>query len=257
MGILHSTGDVIIRMDVHCIYPINYISTLIKYLNDFDVDNVGCVVETISKSSNIISKSIAICLTSPIGVGNSLFRIGVSKPTYTDTVPFGCFHRSIFDKIGYFDEDLIRNQDDEFNARIKKNGGKILLLPDVKIKYFPRSNIKDLFNMYFQYGYYKNLVNIKIQKITSIRQLIPFVFVLFLGSIPLAWLLNLTGLYKASLVILLLYVSILQIEAYRLSTENRNMKLLFFLPFVFFTLHFSYGLGFLSSFIVSPKTSNY
>lgn len=86
----------------------------------------------------------------------------------------------IFDKIGMFDEYLIRNQDDEFNARIKNHGGKIYLVPDVQIVYYSRDSFIKLWKMYYQYGYFKPLVNLKLKKPTTIRQFVPLVFVLVL-----------------------------------------------------------------------------
>ena len=99
-----------------------------------------------------------------------------------DTVPFGCFKREVFDKIGLFDEDLIRNQDDEFNARIINNGGKIFIIPELVIDYHARDTIGKVFKMYFQYGLFKPLVNKKLGKPATIRQFVPVLFVFTLLS---------------------------------------------------------------------------
>ena len=104
----------------------------------------------------------------------------VGAPRWVDSVPFGCFRRELFDRIGLFDEDLIRNQDDEFNLRLIKYGGRILLLPDVVSYYFARRSLGELSRMYYQYGYFKPLVARKVDCVMTVRQVVPGLFVLTL-----------------------------------------------------------------------------
>ena len=130
MGIKNSKGDVILRMDSHNVYEKDYITKCVKYLMEYDIENVGGVCVTLPGADTVIARCIALALSQPFGVGNSQFRIGLKEPKYVDTVPFGCFKKEVFEKNGFFDEDLIRNQDDEFNLRLIKNGGKVLLAPD-------------------------------------------------------------------------------------------------------------------------------
>src|SRR6185369_50906 len=117
-------------------------------------------------------------LSHPFGIGNARYRLGAKEPVEVDTVPYGCYKRSVFERIGLFDEHLIRNQDDEFNARLKKNGGKIFLIPSLKIDYFARPALAKLSKMYYQYGLFKPLVNLKIGTPSAGRQLVPPLFVL-------------------------------------------------------------------------------
>ena len=152
IGIKESKGEIIIRLDAHAEFPSQYFSRLTKALIDLKADNVGGVCITLPTSDDIIPIAIAHVLSSKFGMGNSSFRIGCKDVQEVDTVPFGCWHREIFDKIGYFDEELIRNQDDEFNGRIIKNGGHIYLLPDVEIKYFARDKISKVYKMFYQYS---------------------------------------------------------------------------------------------------------
>lgn len=185
-----STGDIIIRLDAHAEYPEDYFSKLVRGLKEYEADNIGGVCLTLPINNTAKAKAIAHVLSSKFGMGNSDFRTGLSKPKETDTVPFGCWRREVFDKIGYFDNELIRNQDDEFNGRLRKHGGRIILLPDVKIKYYARDTIRKVWRMFYQYGLFKPLVNSKLKAPATVRQFFPptLVIGLIFGLIIcLAW----------------------------------------------------------------------
>ena len=156
IGIKASSGDIIIRMDVHSLYPKDYISKLVYFLEKLNADNVGGVCITKPFSDTLMAKAISLVLAHPFGVGNSYFRIGAKEIKEVDTVPFGCFKRSIFDKVGFFNENLKRSQDLEFNLRIKRAGGKIYLFPDIVSDYYSRSGLKD----FFIYNFTKRMFSI-------------------------------------------------------------------------------------------------
>jgi glycosyltransferase involved in cell wall biosynthesis len=248
MGIGKSRGDVVIRMDAHSEYPENYIRLLVRYLFELEADNVGGVWITKPASDSPKARSIAVALSSVFGVGNSHYRLGVKEIRKVDTVPFGCFRKTVFDKIGLFDEELLRNQDDELNARIIENGGSIYLIPEVAIHYYARSDISSLFKMFFQYAFFKPLVNVKLKKPATLRQFVPPLFVIFLLC---GWL----GIFITQ-VLLLLYIG--GIGIYLLSDIfftvkhtliERKSYLLFYLPWIFFIQHLAYGIGYLAGFM--------
>ena len=124
IGIKESKGKYIVRLDAHADYADDYISKCVKYIDSIDADNVGGVAET--KASGFVGSCIAKMLSSKFGVGNSEFRTN-GKSGYVDTVPFGAFRREVFSKYGGYDERLVRNQDNEMNYRIRRNGGKIYI----------------------------------------------------------------------------------------------------------------------------------
>ena len=125
-GINNARGEIIIRLDAHAEYPSNYFSVLVKKFEELEgADNVGGVCITLPCNETAVAVAIAECLSNKFGLGNSYFRVGAKEVMSVDTVPFGCFRKSLFDKIGLYDTDMIRNQDDELNGRIIKNGGKI------------------------------------------------------------------------------------------------------------------------------------
>jgi glycosyltransferase involved in cell wall biosynthesis len=239
-GIRAATGEIIMRMDAHVVYPVNYIPRLVEALLSSDADNVGGIIVTLPADRSTMARAIAVGLSHPFGVGNAYFRIGVGAPRWVDSVPFGCFRREVFDRIGLFDEDLIRNQDDEFNLRLIKYGGRILLLPDVVSYYFARRSLSDLTRMYYQYGYYKPLVAKKVDGVMTVRQLVPGIFVLTLASTTL--LAPILPLLPVALAVAGAYVATLlgcTIGAVRRHGWRCALALLAVFPAV----HFSYGFG--------------
>ena len=131
-------------MDAHVQYPRDYISSLVALLEKSGADNVGGVCQTLPAGGSVVARAVAVGMSHPLGVGNSHFRIGAAEDRWVDTVPFGCYRREVFDRIGLFDEELVRNQDDELNLRLIKHGGRILLSPRIVCKYYARDSLSKL-----------------------------------------------------------------------------------------------------------------
>lgn len=242
IGIARSSGDIILRMDAHTIYPKEYVSRCVDYLFRYDVDNVGGVWVTMPGGPGIVAAAIAAALSSPFGAGDARFRIGAKAPQYVDTVPFGCYRRELFDRIGFFDEDLIRSQDSEFNFRIIKNGGKILLVPDIFSYYYARKNIPALFVQYFQYGYFKPLIAKKLSRVFTLRQLVPSLCIaLFFGLFAAGFFLPVFFGVLAALVAL--YVIVNGVFSC-LSARKYGWRLIGALPLIFAMLHATYGVAY-------------
>ena len=185
MGIKKSKGDLIMISGAHSVYPQKYISILVSEIIRLNADAVGGMWEIIPSNRTFNARIISILMSSPFAVGNIAYRIFKgTNIKEVDTVPFGCYRKKVFTKIGLFDEEFVRNQDDEFNLRLKKAKGKIFLIPTVKIKYFARDSFLKLFQLYYQYGYWKPKVIKKHKLPASIRHVIPPAFVLFLFSFP-------------------------------------------------------------------------
>lgn len=248
LGIQQARGEVIAIMGSHARYPQRYISTLVHAMYELDADNVGGVCVATSTGATARSKAIASALSSPFGVGNAMFRIGAGKRMKTDTVTFGCYRRTIFDKIGLFDEELLRNQDDEFNGRLLKNGGVIWLIPEIKIVYFPRATIKGTRKMFYQYGLFKPLVTAKLGKPATFRQLVPPLFLLFLVFfLPASFLHPL--LRNVFLAGISLYLLGNFSETLRICLRQHSFLQALYLPWLFFLIHVSYGYGYLAGIV--------
>jgi glycosyltransferase involved in cell wall biosynthesis len=244
VGLAHARGDIIVRLDAHAIYPSNYIPLLVQWLESSGADNVGGIWETLPADQRKISRAIAIALSHPFGVGNAYFRIGTQEPRWVDTVPFGCYRRQVFERIGSFDEELLRNQDDEFNYRLIKSGGRILLVPEISSKYFARDSYQRLWRMYFQYGLFKPLVIKKTGFIVRIRHLVPALFVMslvFSAAIGL-WI---HPFLVFAVVMGACYAGAAMYASVTVSLARRDLVLVPWLWMAFATIHFAYGLGFL------------
>jgi len=242
-GIRASTGEVIIRMDAHAEYPLNYISLLVKNLYDLNAENVGGIWITVPGNESIQALAIARAMSSPFGIGNAMYRLNVKTVRKTDTVPFGCYRREVFDRTGLFDEELLRNQDDEFNARLIKAGGSIYLIPEVKITYFARSSVKAMCKMFWQYGFFKPLVNLKVGKPATVRQFIPPLFLLFIIVFLIAGMFSRVffGIWLAGIGI---YFITGLLFTLKIAAEAKRALLVVYLPWIFFLIHCSYGWGY-------------
>lgn len=240
IAINYARGEVIIRVDGHAVIENDYLSQCMEYLRRTNAECVGGVIESIN--TNFIGKAIALAMSSPFGVGNARFRTSGSEG-YVDSLAFGAYQRKVFDKIGYFDEELVRCQDDEFNYRLRKFSGKIFLTPKIKAYYYPRSNLINLCHQYFQYGCWKIRVLQKHFKMMQLRQFVPPAFVL---SLIISFSL---GLFYKSMMGLFLFITAsyttVSLFASLRIARKKGSKFFLILIVIFAILHCSYGLGFL------------
>ena len=245
IGIKAAKGEIIVRLDAHCEYPENYLTYLVTNLIKMNADNVGVAMIAHPRNNSLKARTIAKAISSPFGIGDSYHRTGLSKAVEIDSVPFGCYKREVFEKYGLFDEELIRNQDDEFNSRIVSRGGKIWLLPDIEIKYFARDSFDKIFKMFYYYGYFKPLVNRKVGKAATIRQFVPPLFVLSLIISLIAVII--WPVLGAVFLALVLTPYLLANAAFslKIALTAKDFFMFFLLIFTFFGIHISYGTGYL------------
>ena len=239
------------RLDAHSYYQNDYFSVLTKRLAEFDADNVGVVCKTDVLNKTPKTLAIREVLGNKFGVGNSVFRTGVSEVKEVDTVPFGCWRREVFEKYGLYDVRLVRNQDIELNKRIINGGGKIFIVPDTYCTYLARETYKSLAKNNFDNGRW-NILTVyytKQFKSLSLRHFIPLLFVLPL-IIPALLALLWWPLILISMLSLVAYVGLLGLISLKLSVSK---KLNFFLLlWSFIVLHLSYGFGSLAGVFKLP-----
>ena len=234
-------GEIIVRVDGHCEIAPDYVGRCVDHLSHDHVEVVGGPLETIGES--YIARVIALAMSSWFGVGGSAFRVPNSRTQFADTVPFPAYSRAVIDRAGPFHEELVRNQDDEYNYRLRKLVVKILLSSDVRSQYYSRATLPRLWSQYFQYGYWKVRVMQKHPRQMRLRQLAPPLFVAaFLLALMLLPAFTVAGyfleLIAGAYVVALAGASIL-------SGLKNKWELLPLLPLAFAILHLAYGSGFL------------
>jgi glycosyltransferase involved in cell wall biosynthesis len=243
IGIQNSIGEFVIKADAHTIYDKNYIKNCIRYIKEYEVDNIGGILKTVSADDKLISRAIISSLSSFFGVGNSYFRIGSLKPRWVDTVAFGCYHKQMFNSIGMYDEKLVRGQDIELNMRLKKAGGKILLHPDIVGYYYPPSTLKGFMRQSFINGLWA-ILPFRYTKVlpVSFRHLVPLIFIILilcLGFLGIFSNVGATGFF----LLLGLYMSVDIFFSIRIAHMEKKIIMTWPLSIVFSILHFGYGIG--------------
>lgn len=237
IGIRNAAGDVIIRLDAHAYAARDFVSKNVAHLSRAGVDCVGGPIGTVSQS--FVGQAICLATSCFFGVGNSLFRYS-RKEQYVDTVANPAYYREVFDRIGYFDEALVRNQDIEFNHRLRQSGGKVLLTPEVRSYYYARSSLSRLWRQNFANGFWNIKTIRKTPGSLSARHFVPLVFVVALGSSLL-----LSPFFAPARLLLLLILSsyFALALAYSVVLGLRDGSSAALLLLVFPILHVSYGLG--------------
>jgi len=248
-GIPQTKGAIILRMDAHAVYAKDYVRECVRALEESGADNVGG--PTIPESEQPLGKAIAAAFHSRFSTGGGKAH----DPAFegeVDTVFNGCWRREVFERVGLFDPKLVRNQDDEFNFRLRRCGGRIWQSPRIRSVYTPRNSLGGLFRQYLQYGFWKVAVIRKHHAVPSVRQLAP---ALFVGSAALLALvaagaapLGLNGLAGAAGGLLALELGLYGVAclaAAAFSMRSLPLRAAILLPAVFALYHAGYGVGFL------------
>ena len=252
IALAQAKGEIIVRVDGHCEIEPNYCTRCVEHLQNPEIDGVGGPVITLG--DNDIAHAISIAMSSGFGVGGSAFRTIMNNDTpnnpaaditlLSDTIPFPAYRRSTIDRAGPYDEELVRNQDDEYNYRLRKLGAKLLLATNVRSLYFSRSTLYSLWRQYFQYGYWKVRVMQKHPLQMRLRQFAPAAFILaIITSLAIAPF-SMLGV-GAFCFLISLYILGNVLGTVTNMKRGENWRVVALLPVCFAILHFSYGSGFL------------
>ncbi|MCO5260288.1 MAG: glycosyltransferase family 2 protein [Crocinitomicaceae bacterium] len=252
LGIYAKPCDYVQIIGARHIISSNYLLNNLKTLqNDSSIWCVGGKIE--NEYVNETGKVIALAMGTQLGMGIGNFRT-LDQSGFTDTVTSPMYPYWVFEKIGFFDEELIRNQDDDFNYRVTKAGGKIFFDATISLKYYVRGNFEQLKRQFFQYGYWKVYVNKKHQAVTTIRQLVPPLFVAYLFLFVISFLFGIYIIGVGSLPFVI-YLALVFYVSTELQKNNKELKLWDIFK-TFPILHVSYGLGYLNGiwdFLVMKK----
>jgi succinoglycan biosynthesis protein ExoA len=257
-AIREARGEIVIRMDAHTTYAADYVRSCVEVLYETDAENVGG--PALTRAEGYIAQAIALAFHSPFATGGAKFR----NPRYkgpADTVMYGCWRKSTLERIGPFDEELVRGQDYELNARLLALGGKIWQSPKITFWYRPRASLWQLFSQYFQYGFWKVAVIRKYGARSAWRNFVPG-SCLLAGSALLACgvaarLLGSVGLAESFLAAWVLFAGLYVIAslASALSVARRGGWRYFpCMPIVFAVHHLSFALGFILGLVYRPVT---
>jgi glycosyltransferase involved in cell wall biosynthesis len=234
-------GDIIIRCDVHAEYDANYVRRCADVLHRTQADNVGGPWKAAGRTP--LQKAIALAFQSPFASGGARSH----DPRYegeVDSVYLGCWRRETLERLGLFDEELVRNQDDELSLRIWRSGGRVWQSSEIISTYYPRASLTALFRQYAQYGYWKVRVIQKHKLPASIRHLVPGGFVFASVALALFSFFSKTALVLLG-ILLAVYVGSSAIASLLVAARANAWGVIPLLPAVFSSYHFGYGYGFL------------
>jgi succinoglycan biosynthesis protein ExoA len=240
MCIRRARGDLIVRVDCHSRYGPDYVRGCAIAAEETGAEEVGCVFAPRGRTHT--ERAVACAMESPFG-GVHWTRHGSSGRVEVDTVPYGAFRPAAFSKAGLFDETFVRDEDEEFNLRLRLAGGRIVLDPAIQIFYVPRGSFRGVFRQYFEYGLWKPAVMRKHWRIVSARSLVPFFFVASLVVLgPLA------PRVRAAARLLAVEVAAYSLGAIvfgalAVRRKHEQWRLLPQVLAVFPTFHVAYGLG--------------
>jgi glycosyltransferase involved in cell wall biosynthesis len=244
LGIKAARGEAITMVNAHSVLDKDFLKYGAEHLRGInDTDAVGGSLKTINDEPGIMAQAIPLAADSLFGTGGNRYRTKTKEGFVEDTLPYSLYKKAVFSKIGYIDEELLRDQDEEFNYRLVKSGGKIYFTPKIKSFLHIRPSLIKLWRQHYQYGYWKVKVCQKVGIGFVQKQIIPALFVSgTIGSLLLSF------FWKPFLWIFLAvsgsYLSV-DILFSAVVAKKNGYKYFFFLPGIFLVIHASYGLGFL------------
>lgn len=246
IGIKNSRGDYVVRIDAHSEAKDTFLMKSVETMQRVDAVCVGGRLTTASLEGD--KKAISHVLSSPFGIGNSSFRVSNTEG-YADTAVYGLYKKEIFEKVGYFNESFVRNQDIELHGRIKKAGGKFYFNPEIECTYYARNTTKKMMRQAYGNGKWNMVLLKKSGGSLSLRHLVPFAFVLYLilsaiGGIFFHHIWYLAGCVTA------LHLALGLVAAFK---KTRKFSEFIIMPFLFILLHISYGVGYFSGMFKSVK----
>jgi glycosyltransferase involved in cell wall biosynthesis len=244
IGIESTKSDVVMRIDAHAVYAKDYISKLLHGLFQYNTDNIGGIRETYSGDTPI-ANAIAAGISHSFSVGNAYWRTGTKSLRKVDTVFCGCYRREVFDRIGLFNEKLIRTQDKEFNSRLIKGGGTIMLDPSVECTYFPRTKLRDHLKWIFTGAswlfYAWRFTSIRM---ASWRNYVPLAFLLYSLFFLIVLFSTFYNFFKIITVIpLAVYLSLSLYFSVEIAFRKKDLLYMPLLFLIFPATHYSYALG--------------
>jgi glycosyltransferase involved in cell wall biosynthesis len=240
LAIVNGHGDILICIDGHCHVAPDFIRQEVQLLEEHpDAWSVGG--PTVNIGRNTFAKAAAVAMSHPCGVGMATHRFP-NYEGYAEGACFPAFHRWVFDRVGLFDEAMVRTEDDELNYRITQAGGRAYVSPRVRYRYYVRDTPRKLFQQYVQYGFWRIPVMRKHKRPTTPRQVVPPLF--FLTMLALAVVGMVLGQPIVSAALPVIYLGALTVIGIA-SIRRVGLKVACLVPLAMATIHFAYAAGIL------------
>ncbi len=245
LGIAQARGEIVVRMDAHSMPSPNYVRRCVELLSAADAAVVGMPWRISAGAETLMARAIALAVAHPFGIGDAKYRArALAEPQFVDTVPFGAFHKTLWQELGGFNEKLFANEDYDFNYRVRTRGGQVLLDTAAHCEYFARPTLKELSRQYFRYGFWKaQMVKLHPRSI-KLRHLVAPGFVAALiasGALSLAW----SPFVWLLLAIIVAYASLALFFAAQIARRNGPFALLWPIFLSFTAIHLCWGSGFI------------
>jgi len=240
-------GEVIVRLDAHSVpYP-DYVSLSVSALIQGKGDNVGGLWEIKPQGDDWQALATACAAAHPLGVGDARYRYS-EQAQYVETVPFGAFFKELIDKIGLYNENLLTNEDYEFNTRIRLSGGKIWFDPNIRSIYYARATFVELARQYWRYGFWKARMLRRYPLTIRWRQALPPLFVL---SLAVLLILSLWSPFARWLFVieLITYSLVVFVAGFQQGIKQGKRSLILSVPLAIACMHLVWGSAFLWSLI--------
>ncbi|MBA2526770.1 MAG: glycosyltransferase family 2 protein [Pyrinomonadaceae bacterium] len=244
LGIRAAVGEIIVRMDAHSIPSAGYVRRCVELLTEGEVSVVGMPWRIKPGADSLMARAIALAVAHPFGIGDAKYRLTNATTQFVDTVPFGAFKKRLWEELGGFDEGLLANEDYDFNYRVRRRGGQVLLDSTAHSDYFARASLRELATQYFRYGRWKaQMVKLHPRSIKLRHWAAPaFVAYLLLTVVlGLLW----PRMLWLLLPVLALYALLSFVFSLRLAWKAGDWKLTAVIPLVFFVVHCAWGSSFL------------
>jgi glycosyltransferase involved in cell wall biosynthesis len=242
IGIKAARGERILKMDAHSTYQPEYISRCVRYQDIYGAENSGGVSKMEPGADTAMARAIVLGLGSRFGSGNANVKVGVKKPTWSDSTAFGCFKKELFERIGMYDEKLLSSSDLDLNQRIQAAGGGILVVPDVVVNYVADANLRALRRHVFADGVWISYVMKFGKRAFSWRHWVPAVLVVGLAGAFALGAVNRVFLWMG-MGVATVYAAVSIAVSLQVAIRERDARYAMLLPLVFAVRHFVHGMG--------------
>lgn len=236
--------QVIARIDAHSEPDENYFEIGVRELLLQKADLIGGIMA--AKGYGSFQKAVAWAYTSRFGIGGAKFHVG-GKAGEAESAYLGIFQKSALERVGGYNEEIIRGEDWDLAQRIKASGGLVWFSPELRVTYWPRGNWKKLAQQFFSTGVWRGELTRQNPARASYRYWVPPMLVLLVatGLVNLATG-NYLGIFPAALYLL-------GVVGIATTVRSLTLKSRIALVIVLPTMHFSWGIGFWRGYVFGAR----